>query len=37
MLLKEEFCERTIANMDVAVERSCELMPEVLVSHKARK
>ena len=37
MLLKEEFGERAIANMDVALERACKLMPDVLVSHAARK
>jgi len=37
MLIKEEFGERTIANMDVALERACKLMPEVLMSHAARK
>jgi hypothetical protein len=37
MLLKEEFSERVIANMDVALERACKLMPEILVAHNARK
>ena len=37
MLLKEEFSERVISNMDVALERACNLMPEVLASHGARK
>ncbi|MGY0574076.1 hypothetical protein ACTGJ9_025855 [Bradyrhizobium sp. RDM12] len=37
MLLKDAFSERAIANMDVALERACKLMPDVLVSHVARK
>ena len=36
-MLREEFSERTAANMDVALERACKLMPEVLASHVARK
>ena len=36
-MLKQEFSERVIANMDVALERACKLMPEVLASHGARK
>jgi hypothetical protein len=37
MLLKDEFGERTISHMDVALERACKLMPDILESHKARK
>ena len=34
---QKEFGERTIANMDVALERASKLMPDVLVAHAARK
>jgi hypothetical protein len=37
MLLREEFGEKTIGHMDIALERSCKLMPEFLETHKARK
>jgi hypothetical protein len=37
MLLSEKFNERTIANMDVALERACRLMPVAFEAHPARK
>jgi hypothetical protein len=37
MLLSEQFNERTICNMDVALERSCRMMPEIFEAHRARK
>jgi hypothetical protein len=37
MLLSERFNDRTIANMDVALELSCRLMPLAFESHAARK
>jgi hypothetical protein len=37
MLLKDEFSERVISSMDVALERACKLMPEILAAHNARK
>lgn len=37
MLLSEKFSERTISNMDVALERACRLMPSAFEGHPARK
>lgn len=37
MLLSEKFSERTISNMDVALERACRLMPLAFEGHPARK
>jgi hypothetical protein len=37
MLLSEKFSERTISNMDAALERACRLMPVAFQAHPARK
>ncbi|WP_439408264.1 hypothetical protein ACNJX9_07145 [Bradyrhizobium sp. DASA03076] len=37
MLLSERFSERTISNMDVALERACRLMPLTFEGHPARR
>lgn len=37
MLLSEEFSERTLSQMDMALDRVCALMPEVMESHAARR
>lgn len=37
MLLLEKFSERTISNMDVALERAWRLMPLAFEGHPARK
>ena len=36
MLLSEKFSERTISNMDVALERACRLLPVAFEAHPAR-
>lgn len=37
MMISEEFNARTISNMDVALERACNTMPNLLAQHPARK
>src|ERR1700750_1802588 len=36
MLITEQFSERTISRMDVALERACMTLPETFVHHGAR-
>jgi len=36
-MITDDFDERTIANMEVALDRACERFPEQLASHEARK
>jgi hypothetical protein len=36
-MIADEFSERAIANMDVALERACRLLPLKMAEHKARK
>jgi hypothetical protein len=37
LMIADEFNERVIANMDVALERACSLLPGRMAEHKARK
>jgi hypothetical protein len=36
-MITDDFDERTIANMEVALDRACERFPKQLVTHEARK
>ena len=36
-MITDQFDERTIANMEVALDRACEQFPKQLASHEARK
>jgi hypothetical protein len=36
-MLADEFDERTVANMDVALERACQHLPPKFADHKGRK
>lgn len=36
-MIADNFDERTIANMEVALERACERFPKQLTTHEARK
>src|SRR3954464_4051480 len=36
-MITEKFSERTLANMEIALERACERLPQEMSSHKARK
>jgi hypothetical protein len=36
MLITEQFSERTISRMDMALERACMTLPETFVHHGAR-
>ena len=36
-MITEDFNERTIANMEVALDRACERFPKQLATHEARK
>jgi hypothetical protein len=36
-MIADDFNERTIANMEVALDRACERFPKQLASHEARK
>jgi hypothetical protein len=36
-MISDDFDERTIANMEVALDRACERFPKHLASHQARK
>lgn len=36
-MITEKFSERTLANMEIALERACERSPRELSSHQARK
>jgi len=36
-MISDDFDERTIANMEVALDRACERFPKQLASHEARK
>ena len=36
-MITDDFDERTIANMEVALDRACERFPKQLASHEARK
>jgi hypothetical protein len=36
-MITDEFDERTVANMDVALERSCQHLPAKLADHRGRK
>ena len=36
-MITDDFDERTIANMEVALERACERFPKQLATHQARK
>jgi hypothetical protein len=36
-MITDNFDERTIANMEVALDRACERFPKQLVNHEARK
>ncbi|MFL6836357.1 MAG: hypothetical protein ACJ8FZ_03500 [Bradyrhizobium sp.] len=36
-MIADEFDQRTLANMEVALERVCERFPELLAGHEARK
>ena len=36
-MIADEFDERTVANMDVALERACQHLPPQLAGHKGRK
>jgi hypothetical protein len=37
MLITEQFSERTISRMDIALERACGMLPESLAHHASRK
>ncbi|UPK31384.1 hypothetical protein [Bradyrhizobium sp. 195] len=36
MLITEQFSERTISRMDMALESACRILPETLAHHGAR-
>ena len=36
-MITDNFDERTIANMEVALDRACERFPKQLATHQARK
>jgi hypothetical protein len=36
-MITDDFDERTIANMEVALDRACERFPKQLAAHEARK
>src|SRR3954471_5326953 len=36
-MIADEFDERVVANMDVALDRACRLLPEKMANHSARK
>jgi hypothetical protein len=36
-MITDDFDERTIANMEVALDRACERFPKELATHEARK
>lgn len=36
-MITDDFDERTIANMEVALDRACERFPKQLATHDARK
>ena len=36
-MITDDFDERTIANMEIALDRACERFPKQLASHEARK
>jgi len=36
-MITDDFDERTIANMEVALDRACERFPKLLATHEARK
>lgn len=36
-MIMEEFAEKTIANMEVALERACQRLPQKFSNHEARK
>jgi hypothetical protein len=36
-MITDEFGERVIANMDVALDRACRLLPEKMADYSARK
>ena len=36
-MITDDFNERTIANMEVALDRACERFPKQLATHEARK
>jgi hypothetical protein len=36
-MIADEFDEKTIANMDVAMERACQHLPQKLADHRGRK
>jgi hypothetical protein len=36
-MIVDEFDERVLANMDVALDRACRLLPEKMAGHSARK
>jgi hypothetical protein len=36
-MITDDFDERTIANMEVALDRACERFPKQLASHEARR
>ena len=36
-MITDDFDERTIANMEVALDRACDRFPKQLASHEARK
>lgn len=36
-MIADDFDERTVANMEVALDRACERFPKQLASHEARK
>jgi hypothetical protein len=36
-MITDEFNERTVANMEIALERACQRFPNALSSHEARK
>jgi hypothetical protein len=36
-MITDDFDERTIANMEVALDRACERFPQQLATHEARK
>ena len=36
-MITDDFDERTVANMEVALDRACERFPQQLATHEARK
>ncbi|MEA2943712.1 MAG: hypothetical protein QOD09_4241 [Bradyrhizobium sp.] len=36
-MITDDFDERTIANMEVALDRACERFPKLLATHEGRK